>query len=82
MIPRIKNIEIADDYKLIVTFDDGIRVCYDVKEDIELIDDFKGLEQISGLWQLAKLDSSRTCVYWNDRIDLASDTIYEYGRPL
>lgn len=23
---------------------------------------------------------SRTCVFWNDRIDLASDTIYEYGK--
>lgn len=82
MIPRIKNIEIAGDYKLIVTFDDGFRVCYDVKEDIDAIEEFKGLEQIHGLWQQVKLDSSRTCVYWNDRIDLASDTIYEYGQPL
>lgn len=82
MIPRIKNIETASDYKLIVTFDDGFRVCYDVKEDIDTIEEFKGLEQIYGLWQQVKLDSSRTCVYWNDRIDLASDTIYEYGQPL
>ena len=82
MIPRIKNIETSSDYKLIVTFDDGFRVCYDVKEDIDAIEEFKGLEQIYGLWQQVKLDSSRTCVYWNDRIDLASDTIYEYGRPL
>lgn len=82
MIPRIKNIETSSDYKLIVTFDDGFRVCYDVKEDIDAIEEFKGLEQIHGLWQQVKLDSSRTCVYWNDRIDLASDTIYEYGQPL
>ena len=26
MIPRIKNIETASDYKLIVTFDDGILI--------------------------------------------------------
>ena len=82
MIPRIKNIETSSDYKLIVTFEDGFRVCYDVKEDIDAIEEFKGLEQIHGLWQQVKLDSSRTCVYWNDRIDLASDTIYEYGQPL
>lgn len=27
----------------------------------------------------AQLDSSRTCIFWNDRVDLASDTILEYG---
>ena len=25
----------------------------------------------------AQLDTSRTCVYWNDKIELASDSIYE-----
>ena len=30
MIPRIKQFEISNDWKLIVTFDDGFRVCYDV----------------------------------------------------
>ncbi|MBO5939816.1 MAG: hypothetical protein J6R18_01280 [Kiritimatiellae bacterium] len=27
----------------------------------------------------ASFDSSRTCIVWNDRIDLPSDAIYEYG---
>ena len=33
------------------------------------------------LWRArqVKIDKSRTCVYWNDRIDLPSDTLYEYG---
>ena len=39
-------------------------------------------ETVKELWQQVKLDSSRTCVYWNDRIDIASDTIYEYGKPV
>jgi len=33
-----------------------------------------------GLWKQFSLDESRTCVYWNDRIDLPSDSIYEYGK--
>ena len=41
MIPRIKDFELNDDWKLMVTFDDGFRVGYDVKDDIDTIDDFK-----------------------------------------
>ena len=28
------------------------------------------------------MDQSRTCVYWNDEINLLSDTLYEYGKPV
>ena len=51
-------------------FDDGRDCLYDVAEDIENI---KGYEQV-------QLDESRTCVFWNDFIDLPSDAIYEYGK--
>jgi hypothetical protein len=82
MIPRIKSFETIDDWKLIVTFDDGCRVLYDVKDDIDTLEDFKTLTTELGLWTMAQLDTSRTCIFWNDRIDLPSDTIYEYGMPL
>ena len=82
MIPRIKKFETRENWKLIVTFDDGFCVCYNVKDDIDTIDDFKSLINEIGLWPLAQLDTSRTCIFWNDRIDLPSDTIYEYGTPV
>ena len=52
---------------------------YNVKEDIETIESYKDLAAVRGLFQQVQLDESRTCVYWNDQIDLPSDTIYEYG---
>ena len=79
MIPRIKMVEPLPDYKLKVLFDDGKTVIYDVKEDIETIESYKDLATVHGLFQQVQLDESRTCVYWNDQIDLPSDTIYEYG---
>ena len=82
MIPRIKTITAADDYKLNVFFDDGKRVVYNVMQDIESIDDFKQLLTLQGLWENFQLDESRTCVFWNDRIDLPSDMIYEYGEEI
>ena len=79
MIPRIKEVKPLLDYNLSVTFDDGKSVIYDVKDDIGQIDDYKDLVTVHGLFNHVQLDESRTCVFWNDRIDLPSDTIYEYG---
>jgi hypothetical protein len=79
MIPRIKMVEPMPDYKLKVLFDDGKTVIYNVKEDIETIESYKDLAAVQGLFEQVQLDESRTCVYWNDQIDLPSDTIYEYG---
>ena len=79
MIPRIKSFCPLEDYLLRVVFDDGRIVKYDLKDDIRAISDFRALETECGLFQNAQLDASRTCISWNDRIDLPSDVIYEYG---
>lgn len=82
MLPRIKTVKPTEGFKLRVTFDDGREVLYDVSDDIKTIESFCVLQTVPGLFEQVKLDESRTCVYWNDRIDLASDTIYEFGRPM
>lgn len=79
MIQRINSITPLPDYCLSVSFDDGKRVIYDVKEDMHL-PGYQQLRDVTGLFQQVQLDKSRTCVYWNDEIDLPSDTIYEYGQ--
>jgi len=80
MIPKIKNITTMDDYLLDVVFDDGKKVIYDVKSDMNEIPEYMDLKNILGLFNQVKLDESRTCIFWNDRIDLPSDIIYEYGK--
>ena len=79
MIPRIKTLKAMDNFLLAVEFDDGHKVIYDVKEDIETLPTFRALKEVYGLFNQEQLDSSRTCVYWNDEIDLSSDSINEYG---
>ena len=69
-----------DDYQLSVLFDDGRKVVYNVAEDIDTISALNDLRTVDGLWPQVQLDKSRTVVYWNDWIDLPSDTIYEYGQ--
>ena len=80
MIPKIKSFCPLKDFLLVVEFDDGRIVRFDLKEDISTIPDFRALETECGLFQNAQLDDSRTCISWNNRIDLPSDTIYEYGK--
>lgn len=79
MIPRIKSFRPIEGFQLMVTFDDGRIVRYDVLDDIRTIPSFRELETVHGLFKNAQLDQSRTCIYWNSEIDLPSDTIYEYG---
>ena len=82
MIPKIKNISPLPDFCLRVVFDDGKSVVYDVKDDMAQIESYRDLRSIEGLFNQAQLDQSRTCVFWNEQIDLPSDTIYEYGRVI
>lgn len=79
MIPRIKEIKPLDNYMLSVVFNDGKKVIYDVKDDINSIESYRLLETLPGLFGQVALDESRTCIYWNDEIDLPSDILYEYG---
>ena len=57
-----------------------LEILYDVKDDMGQIESYRDLATIHGLFNQGQLDSSRTCVYWNDEIDLPSDTLYEYGK--
>ena len=78
MIPRIKTLCALPDCLLSVSFDDGKQVIYDVKTDLDL-PGYRVLVEVPGLFNQVQLDESRTCVYWNEDIDLPSDAIYEYG---
>ena len=78
MIPRIKKLETRDE----VGFDSGETAVYDVNDDILNIPDFSVLKTETGLFENAQVDESRTCVFWNDRVDLPSDTLLEYGQRI
>ena len=81
MIERIKSIKPLPDFLLDVSFDDGKRVIYDVKEDMHL-PGYSALRDVFGLFPQVRIDESRTCVFWNEDIDLPSHAIYEYGKEV
>lgn len=79
MIPRIKSVKPLKNYILYIIFDDGKKCFYDVGKDIESIRGYEDLKDIYGLFEQVKLDKSRTCIFWNDFIDLPSDILYEFS---
>lgn len=81
MIPRIRSVQPLPDLILSIVFDDGRRVLYNVADDLAL-PGYDALRDVPGLFDQVQLDQSRTVVYWDDEIDLPSDTLYEYGRDL
>ncbi len=82
MLAKIKNFSFEDNFILSVTFDEGRKVIYDLKDDIQNTPHFNQLETIPGFWKTCQLDESRTCITWNEYIDLPSDTIYEFGKTV
>lgn len=82
MLPKIKEVVPLENFILKVSFDDNKEVLYDVKDDIAQISMYEPLKSQKGLFEQVKLDQSRTVVYWTDDIDLPSDAIYEYGKPV
>lgn len=82
MIQRISSIKPLPNYLLFASFDDGRQVVYDMKEDIAELPGYDLLLKVAGLFEQVQLDESRTCVFWNEDIDLPSHAIYEYGDPV
>ncbi len=80
MYPKIKGFQTLPDYMLKVVFDDGKIVLYDVKDDMSKIPSYTLLKDVYKLFEQARLDSSRSIIYWNDEMDLPSDAIYKYGK--
>ena len=77
-MPRIKSIKALENFILEIVFDDGKKVHYDMKEDMETLPNYYKLEE-DNLFENFQLDESRAFVTWTKEIDLPSDILYEYG---
>ena len=76
--PRATSVVPTDDFKLLLTFNNGEKRIFDAKSLFQY-SMYEPLKNI-GFFKQVKLD--RMCVYWNDDIDICPDTLYRQSVPI
>lgn len=79
MFHKIKEVKPVQEYKLLVTFADGIVKLYDIEPLFSIWDAFSPLQAVPGLFRQVKVDVGGYGISWNDDIDLECDELWENG---
>jgi hypothetical protein len=80
LLHRITELNTLPGLKLSAVFESGECRTYDVSSLISRWPSFRPLEDVPGLFEVARTDMGGLGVVWNDEIDLASDEIWENGQ--
>lgn len=81
---KLKKVEGDEEYKLYLTFDNGEKRCYDMKDELEgvfsVLKDKKKFQTVfidefgNAAWDIdASVDSRE---HWENRIDICKDALY------
>ena len=76
LLPKVTKVQVLDDFELLLEFTDGVVKRFDVKPYLHF-PAFGRLKQ-GGLF--AKAHVANGTVVWDDRLDLAPETLYLKGR--
>ena len=78
MNPYVKSVKTQEDYRLLLTFENGEKRVFDLKPYLEK-PVFRQLKNIS-LFQTARVVSGS--VEWQGEVDLSYDTLYLKSKPV
>lgn len=70
----VLSVKVLDDFKLLLTFDDGKRKVYDMKPNLHGI--FETLKD-PNMFALAHVDYGTVC--WTDQLDIDPELLYDDG---
>ncbi len=79
MFHKVKKVEPLDNYKILVTFEDGTTKVYDVNILFDKFVIFNQLKLVQGLFEQVKVDTGGYGIYWNDDIDLSCNELWDNG---
>lgn len=78
--PKIVELKVLDNYRLLAVFSDGSVRKFDFKPLLkEAV--YKDLEN-TALFKMAKIDAGGYGISWNDFIDIDSNDIWVVGEPV
>lgn len=75
---RVKNVIPSDDMNLVVTFENGVKKIYDVKQLLEVFPVYEKLKDKS-FFNLVKVDCGGCAVAWDDEVDISEVELWEGG---
>lgn len=75
---KLENVVAQPDYTLLVTFKNGEKKLYDFKPKLAL----KIYEPLKNPSLFMQAKKHSYAVVWNDKIDIASEALYEKGIPV
>lgn len=82
MFHKIKNVVPLSNYKLSVTFAEGVTKIYDVAPLFDKIAVFKKLTENPEMFAGVFVDVGGHGIVWNDELDLSCDELWENGKKI
>ena len=78
MNPRPVAVRPLEDYRLLVTFQNGERKVFDAKPLLSM----PLYQQLKDPSFFAAAKADGMCIYWDDDVDICPDRVYTESRPL
>lgn len=76
--PRVKEVEVLDDYELLITFSSGEQGIFDVKPYLT-----KGIfTELQNLEYFRQVKAVGNTISWNNRQDFCPDTVYAEAKEI
>ena len=82
MFHKIKNVVPLPDFRLRVTFAEGVTKIYEIEPLFERIPSFMSLTENPGMFADVYVDVGGHGIVWNDDLDLSCDELWENGREI
>ena len=82
MFHKIKGVNALPEYKICVTFAEGIIKIYDVSPLFEKFTFFMPLKESTELFSSVMVDQGGYGVIWNDDIDISNDELWANGETI
>lgn len=79
MPPKIKYINADDNYRLLITFDNGIKKIYNFSQ--KFIDDRYQLLKNLAFFKSVQIEPGGYGLYWNDDLDISENELWEKSEP-
>ena len=76
LLPKVTKVQVLDDFELLLEFTDGLVKRFDVKPYLH----FPAFERLKEGGFFSKAHVANGTVVWDDRLDLAPETLYLKGR--